>query len=96
MSRDQVRDLTSKLHAAQERLTNDVLDLATFDSLTHRVPDSSFTVNDILRMWTWHFWSHHRDLVMAREVAQHVLETLETYFASQLRQAISKPSDAQP
>ena len=28
-------------------------------------PDG-FTVNDMLRMWVWHFWSHHRELVLAR------------------------------
>ena len=76
MSRNKVRELVTRLHAAQQRVTNDILDIASFESLTFRTPDrfrtpdgadhGAFTVNDILRMWTWHFWSHHRDLVMAR------------------------------
>ena len=135
MNRDKVRELVTKLHAAQQRATNDVLDAASFESLTHQTPDGS-TVNDVLRMWTWHFWSHHRDLVMARgrlvndnphfhvphhvreaneqfgqfigelacmtdeqldlrvpggrtarEVAEHVLQTLESYFVSEIRRA---------
>ena len=24
------------------------------------------TVNDTLRMWVWHFWSHQREIVLAR------------------------------
>lgn len=51
MCRDQVRELISKLHVAQQRATNEVLDTASFESLTHQTPDGS-TVNDVLRMWT--------------------------------------------
>jgi len=141
MSRDQVRELVTKLHAAQQRVTSDVLELATFESLTHRTADGTLTVNDVLRMWSWHFWSHHRDLVMARgrltndnphfhvphhvreaneqfgrfigelacmtdeqldrqvpggrsarEVAEHVLHTLEDYFVAEIRRA-EAPND---
>jgi len=35
----------------------DMLDKPTLDG---------FTVKDVLRMWVWHLWSHHRDLVRAR------------------------------
>ncbi len=127
-------------------MTNEILDVANFKSLTYHCPaayktpdgtdQGGFTVNDMLRMWTWHFWTHHRDLIMARgrlvndnphfhvphhvresseqfgkfigelacmtdeqldqcvpggrsarEVVLHVLETLETYFADQVRRA---------
>lgn len=135
MKRDEVQQLVARLHAAQQRVTNDVLDSATFESL--KTPaDGEFTVNDILRMWTWHFWTHHRDLVMARgrlvndnphfhvphhvreaneqfgrfigelacmsdeqldqrvpdgrsarEVAMHVLDSLESYFVQEIRRA---------
>ncbi len=76
MNRDEVRQLIARLHAAQQRVTNDVLDIATFESLRsptgarQLTPDGTdegaVTVNDVLRMWTWHFWTHHRDLIMAR------------------------------
>jgi hypothetical protein len=151
MRRDRVRELLARLHAAQQRVTNDVLDVASFESLTFPTParfqtpdgadHGAFTVNDILRMWTWHFWSHHRDLIMARgrlvndnphfhvphhvreaneqfgrfigelacmtdeqlelrvpggrsarEVAEHVLQTLEDYFVSEIRRA-GPPND---
>jgi len=60
-----MRRLIRRLHDAQEKATNDVMDHADFDKLGHRTPDG-FTVNDTLRMWVHHFWSHHRDLVLAR------------------------------
>lgn len=69
MSRTEVQELVARLHAAQQRVTNDVLDAANFESLKFATPADAygpFTVNDILRMWTWHFWTHHRDLIMAR------------------------------
>ena len=50
---------------AQQHVTNDLLDAATFDQLDHVTPDG-FTVNDTLRMWVWHFEAHHRDLILAR------------------------------
>ncbi len=34
-------------------------------ALGDSTPDG-FTVNDTLRMWVWHFWTHHRDLIRAR------------------------------
>jgi len=65
MSQTEVRELTVRLHEAQQRVTNEVLDHATFDKLGYMCPDG-FSVNDTLRMWVWHLWSHHRDLIMAR------------------------------
>jgi hypothetical protein len=99
MERDEVRQLVERLYAAQQRVTNEILDVATFESLTcpcpsqNEAPDGTdrggFTVNDILRMWTWHFWTHHRDLIMARgrlvndnphfHVAHHVREANEQF-----------------
>ena len=60
-----MRELTRRLHKAQQRVTNGVLDHATFDKLGYMCPDG-FSVKDTLRMWVWHLWSHHRDLIMAR------------------------------
>jgi hypothetical protein len=65
MSQTEVRALIGRLHEAQQRVTNEVLDAATFDHLDHETPDG-FTVNDTLRMWVWHFESHKRDLILAR------------------------------
>ena len=136
MSQTEVRKLVRRLHQAQQRVTHEMLDHAHFDKLDHRTPDG-FTVNDTLRMWTWHFWSHHRELVLARgrltddnphfhvphhirqaneafgqfigelacltdeqfdlrlpgdgrtirEIVEHVLITLESYFADQIERA---------
>ncbi len=65
MSQTQVRALVRRLHDAQQRVTNEILDHASWDTLGDVTPDG-FTVNDVLRMWVWHFWSHHRELVLAR------------------------------
>jgi hypothetical protein len=65
MSQTEVQALIHRLHQAQERVTNDVLDHATFEQLNWETPDGC-TVNDTLRMWVWHFQSHHRDLILAR------------------------------
>jgi len=65
VSRTEVRELIRRLHKAQQCVTHEVLDHADFERLGYETP-SGFTVNDILRMWVWHFWSHHRDLVLAR------------------------------
>ena len=63
--RKEVHDLIARLHAAQRTATERIQASATFDRLGHATPDG-FTVNDTLRMWVWHFWTHHRDLVRAR------------------------------
>ena len=65
MSQTEVRELIRRLHSAQQRVTDEVLDHADYDRLGFETPDG-FTVNDTLRMWVWHFWSHHRDMVLAR------------------------------
>jgi hypothetical protein len=65
MPQTEVRQLVQRLHEAQQRVTNEILDSADFDKLGDETPDG-FTVNDTLRMWVWHYWSHHRDLVLAR------------------------------
>lgn len=65
MSQSQVRELIHRLHEAQQRATAEILDCTADDRLGYTTPDG-FTVNDTLRMWVWHFWSHHRDLVLAR------------------------------
>jgi hypothetical protein len=65
MSQSEVRELVRRLHDAQQRATGEILDLATFERLSYLTPDG-FTVADTLRMWVWHFWAHHRELVLAR------------------------------
>ena len=65
MSQTEVRQLIRRLHEAQQRVTGETLDSASYDTLGHTTPDG-FTANDTLRMWVWHYWSHHRDLVLAR------------------------------
>ena len=65
MSRQQVSELIHRLCQAQQRVTGEILEKADFDKLGDQTPDG-FTVNDTLRMWVWHYWSHHRDLVLAR------------------------------
>ena len=65
MSQAEVRLLISRLHKAQQHVTNEILDDATFEQLDHETPDG-YTVNDTLRLWVWHFQSHHRDLILAR------------------------------
>jgi hypothetical protein len=65
VSQTEVRELIQRLCEAQQRVTCEVLDHAEFEKLDYQTPDG-FTVNDVLRMWVWHFWSHHRDLVLAR------------------------------
>ena len=65
MSREQVSELIRRLHDAQREATESVLSTADYDDLGNPTPDG-FTVNDVLRMWVWHLWSHHRDLIRAR------------------------------
>ena len=65
MSRAEIDALTRRLHDAQQRATQEVLEHADFDTLGHETADG-FTVNDTLRMWVWHSWSHQRELVLAR------------------------------
>lgn len=63
--RSNINDLVARLHAAQRKVTQLVQASASFETLSNPTPDG-FTVNDTLRMWVWHFWTHHRDLVRAR------------------------------
>ena len=65
MSQTEVRDLLRRLHEAQQQATDDVLDNATWDKLGYETADG-YSVNDVLRMWVWHFWAHHREIVLAR------------------------------
>jgi hypothetical protein len=65
MSRQQVKELIDRLCQAQQRVTEEILKNADFDTLGYETPDG-FTVNDMLRLWVWHYWSHHRDMVLAR------------------------------
>jgi hypothetical protein len=65
MSRQQVSELIDRLCQAQQRAIGEILESAAYDRLDDQTPDG-FTVNDTLRMWVWHYWSHHRDLVLAR------------------------------
>ena len=64
-NRTEVHNLIARLHEAQQAAAARIQAAAAFDTLGHATPDG-FTVNDTLRMWAWHFWTHHRDLVRAR------------------------------
>ena len=64
-NRTEVNALIARLHEAQRATTQRIQEVAEFETLGHSVPDG-FTVNDVLRGWVWHFWTHHRDLVRAR------------------------------
>lgn len=66
MSKKQVFALVDLLHDAQKKATEQILEVARFENLGDTVPDSDFTVRDVLQMWIWHFWSHHRELILAR------------------------------
>ncbi len=68
--RTEINALLARLHAAQQVTTHRIQAAADFEALAHATPDG-FTVSDTLRMWTWHFWSHHRDLVRARGPLTH-------------------------
>jgi hypothetical protein len=57
--------MLQRLHEAQRELTARVAEGLRFEDLQDVVPDG-FRVQDVLRMWVWHFWTHHRDLVRAR------------------------------
>jgi hypothetical protein len=65
VSRSQVAELVQRLCDAQLETTERVLQSASFEMLANPVPDG-FTVQDVLRMWVWHVWTHHRDLIRAR------------------------------
>ena len=64
-NRAQVNRLVARLHQAQQETARQVQQVASFEHLGDATPDG-FTVNDTLRMWVWHFWTHHRDLVRIR------------------------------
>lgn len=63
--RDDVNALVARLHQAQREVTRRLQESAALAALGDSTPDG-FTVNDTLRMWVWHFWTHHRDLIRAR------------------------------
>jgi hypothetical protein len=141
-NRAEMNALLARLHDAQRVTTMRIQGSAGFQRLGYTTP-GGFTVNDTLRMWVWHFWSHHRELVRARgpladdnphfhvphyvreanaefgkfigelaclsdeyldvrppeggrtvrEIVEHVLDTLEGYFAEQVEQATPKGED---
>lgn len=87
-NRYELHELIRRLHAAQQITVNRIQDTTDFESLEKKTPDG-FTVNDVLRMWSWHFRSHHRDLVRARgelvdddphfHVPHHIREAYEEF-----------------
>jgi len=64
-NRDEINALIVRLHRAQRITTERIQQAVEVEHLGDQVSDG-FTVIDVLRMWVWHFWSHHRDLVRAR------------------------------
>ena len=65
MPRTDVFQLVRYLCEAQCEANERVLTSARFENLDDVVPDG-FTVRDVLQMWSWHFRSHHRELIRAR------------------------------
>lgn len=65
MGQTEVRQLIRGRHETQQEVTNEIVDHADFDKLGCSRP-GGFTAKDVLRMWVWHFWSHQRDLALAR------------------------------
>lgn len=63
--RTEINGLIAQLHEAQQVATRRIQESASYETLDHVTPDG-FTVTETLRMWVWHFWTHHRDLVRAR------------------------------
>ncbi len=66
--RTELNALIARLHETQRTATQRIQAAASFENLGDATPDG-FTVNDTLRMWVWHFWSHQRDLVRAQLAA---------------------------
>jgi hypothetical protein len=65
MAQREVRAWIERLSRAQQQVTAGVLDGARWETLDHTTP-GGFAVNDVLRMWVWHFQAHHRELILAR------------------------------
>ena len=75
MARDEVKGLVRRLYDAQQMVSDCVLANCSYETLPQelagtwnsaRPGNPPFTVNDVLRMWVWHFTSHYRDLIRAR------------------------------
>ena len=64
-NRAEINKLIAELHEAQQVATQRIQQLASYETLDYACPDGA-TVTETLRMWVWHFWTHHRDLVRAR------------------------------
>ena len=65
MKRKGIFELIDRLCKAQLSLSEKVLNNVRLEDLKNKVRDNEFMVQDILRMWVWHFWTHNRDLVRA-------------------------------
>ena len=65
MGREQVHELVRRMQDAQLQATELILRSARYENLSDKSSEG-FTVQDHLRMWVWHFWSHYRDLIRAR------------------------------
>jgi len=66
MPRTEVADLIRRLCEAQQEAVTHALQGVKFEDLDKSAPESDFTIKDVLRMWVWHYTSHHRDLIRAR------------------------------
>ena len=65
MNRQEVFGLAKRLSEVQQRNSEFIAQTVGYEDLQKRSPEG-FTVCEHLRMWVWHLWSHHRDLVRAR------------------------------
>lgn len=68
MARSEIQQLVAVLHDAQQAMTDRVAAVSP-DLLSSARQQGGFTLEDILHMWVWHFWAHHRDLLHTRGYA---------------------------
>ena len=65
-SREEVDRLVKRVLDAHRAVTSEVADRVRWEDLGTKATGGDFAVQDVLRMWVWHFWSHHRELIRAR------------------------------
>ena len=64
--REEVDRLVERILDAQRAVTSIVAGGVRYEDLDKPTEHEGIAVQDVLRMWVWHFWSHHRELVRAR------------------------------
>jgi uncharacterized damage-inducible protein DinB len=64
-NRTEINDLLKRLHRRQQEVQQRIQQAATYDDLKKITPEG-FTINEVLRMWVWHYETHYRDLIRIR------------------------------